>query len=149
MREFWLFAHLCAVVVWVGGMAFVQFCLRPAALALPPPQRLALMSEALRRFLAQVTAALAVLWASGIAMLLPVGLRAAPPAWHSMLGAALVMTGVFAAIRLVRYPALRAAVAASDWPAAGAALASIRALVMLNLFLGTLTIAAATLGRLL
>lgn len=149
MREFWVFLHLCAVVVWVGGMAFAHLCLRPASLALPPPQRLALMAEALRRFFAQVVVALAVLWVSGLAMLLPVGFAAAPAAWHSMLGAGLVMTVVFAVIRFARYPALRAAVAASDWPAAGAALAAIRTLVAVNLYLGGLTIAVATLGRLL
>lgn len=149
MREFWVFLHLCGVVVWVGGMSFAHFCLRPAALALPPPQRLALMAETLRRFFAQVSLALAVLWISGLAMLLPVGFAAAPASWHSMLGAAAVMTAVFAWIRFVRYPVLRAAVAASDWPAAAAALAAIRLLVAINLALGTLTVAVATLGPLL
>ena len=33
-------AHVLAIVVWVGGMAFVQFFLRPSLGTLEPPQRL-------------------------------------------------------------------------------------------------------------
>jgi uncharacterized membrane protein len=43
---------------------------------------------------------------------------------------------------------MRSAVAASGWPKAAAALDAIRRLVVLNLALGFLTIAVATLGRL-
>jgi len=53
MTELWLFLHFAAVVVWIGGMVFAHFCLRPAALAtLQPPQRLPLMAAALGRFFA-------------------------------------------------------------------------------------------------
>src|SRR5690606_13190855 len=34
-----LFVHLISIVVWVGGMAFAHFCLRPALPLLPPPER--------------------------------------------------------------------------------------------------------------
>ena len=69
MTELWLFLHLVAVAVWIGGMVFAHFCLRPAALAtLAPPQRLPLMSAALGRFFALVGAALLLLWASGVAL---------------------------------------------------------------------------------
>ena len=41
MRSILLLLHLSGVIVWVGGMFFAHFCLRPvAALQLPPPQRL-------------------------------------------------------------------------------------------------------------
>lgn len=148
MRQFWIFLHLVAVVVWIGGMSFAHLCLRPAALALPPPQRLPLMAAALGRFFAQVTIALVLLWASGLAMMAQTGFGASPGAWHAMMGVALVMTAIFAVIRLVRYPRLVAGVAAGDWPAAGAAVNAIRMLVVVNLLLGLLTIAIATLGRL-
>lgn len=148
MRQFWIFVHLVAVVVWIGGMFFAHLCLRPAALALPPPQRLPLMAAALGRFFAQVTVALVLLWASGLAMMAQTGFGASAPAWHAMMGVALVMTGIFVVIRLVRYPRLVAGVAAGDWPAAAAALNAIRVLVVVNLLLGLLTIAIATLGRL-
>jgi uncharacterized membrane protein len=149
MRELMIFLHLTGVVVWVGGMFFAHLCLRPAALQLPPPQRLPLMAAALGRFFDYVTVALLLLWASGLAMMLQTGFARAPGAWHAMMAVALVMTVIFAVIRLLRFPRLRAGVAAGDWPAAGAALNGIRVLVVINLALGLLTIAIATLGRLL
>ncbi|HEY5633298.1 MAG TPA: hypothetical protein VIT02_06020 [Burkholderiaceae bacterium] len=149
MRQLWIFLHLIAVVVWVGGMFFAHHCLRPAALALSPPQRLALMREALGRFLGYVSVALLALWASGLAMMIETGFAAAPPAWHAMTAVALLMTLIFAVIRLGRFAKFSRAVAASDWPAAGALLGSIRMLVVVNLWLGLFTIALATLGRLL
>lgn len=148
MRQFWIFLHLFAVVVWIGGMSFAHLCLRPAALALPPPQRLPLMAAALGRFFTQVTVALVLLWASGLAMMVQTGFGASPPAWHAMMGVALVMTAIFVVIRALRYPRLLAGVAAGDWPVAAAALNGIRVLVVVNLLLGLLTIAIATLGRL-
>jgi len=147
MRELLVFLHLIAVVVWVGGMVFAHACLRPAALALPPPQRLPLMADALGRFFALVIGALVLLWASGLARLAATGFTAAPPSWHAMLALAAVMTAIFAIIRWRHYAALRARVAAGDWPAAAAALGSIRRLVVVNLVLGMLTIAVATIGR--
>ena len=45
------FVHLVAVSVWIGGMFFAHFCLRPAAFELlVPAQRLPLMVGALGRF---------------------------------------------------------------------------------------------------
>jgi len=148
MRQLWLFLHLIGVVVWVGGMSFAHLCLRPAALALPPPQRLPLMTAALGRFFAHVTVSLLLIWASGLAMMIQAGFAASPLAWHAMMGIALVMTVIFVVIRALRYPRLLAGVAAADWPAAAAALGGIRVLVAVNLALGALTIALATIGRL-
>jgi uncharacterized membrane protein len=148
MREFWLFLHIGAVVVWVGGMAFAHFCMRPSALALPPPQRLPLMAGALGRFFAQVLGALALLWASGLALMASAGFASSPPSWHAMMGIALVMTVIFLVIRFLRWPRLRDAVARGDWAGGAAALDGIRRLVVVNLALGVLTIAVATLGRL-
>src|SRR6476620_9204187 len=60
--------HLLAVVVWIGGMAFMLFCLRPAARVLEPPARVTLMHAAMKRFLAVAAIAVAVLFACGAAM---------------------------------------------------------------------------------
>ena len=49
--------HVLAVLVWVGGMVFAHFFLRPALVLLEPPQRLRLMHEVLRRFFAIVLVA--------------------------------------------------------------------------------------------
>ena len=152
MRELWLFLHLVAVVVWIGGMVFAHFCLRPAALAtLAPPQRLPLMSAALGRFFALVGVSLVVLWGSGVARFaqLAVSGGRAPMSWSLMAAIAAVMTVVFVVIALRLHPRMRSALAAGQLPGAAAALDRIRRLVVLNLALGALTIAVATLGRLL
>jgi uncharacterized membrane protein len=60
--------HLLGVVVWIGGMAFMLFCLRPAARVLEPPARVTLMHAALKRFLAVAAIAIAVLFVCGAAM---------------------------------------------------------------------------------
>ena len=56
--------HLLAVIVWVGGMVFAHFFLRPATQALEPPQRLRLMHDVLQRFLAAVGVAVLIMLAS-------------------------------------------------------------------------------------
>ena len=61
--------HLLAVLLWVGGMAFAHLFLRPALGVLAGPQRLALMHEVLRRFLAAVSVASVLAVATGIWML--------------------------------------------------------------------------------
>jgi uncharacterized membrane protein len=142
------FLHLAAVILWIGGMFFAHFCLRPVVAAqLPPPQRLPLMCAVLGRFFAAVALSVVVILASGLIMLLAVGMAQAPVHWHMMLATGLLMAFIFAIIYLRHFPRLRVAVAASDWPVAGAALNSIRLLVATNLALGTATIAVAVIGK--
>ena len=43
-------AHVLAVVVWVGGMAFAHFFLRPSLVLLEPPSRVKLMHAVLFAF---------------------------------------------------------------------------------------------------
>jgi uncharacterized membrane protein len=148
LHQLALLAHLLAAIVWIGGMVFAHFCLRPAAVELlSPPQRLPLMAGALRRFLRLVAGAIVLVWASGLFILLPVGMKAAPPGWHLMLGLALVMTVVYGLIAHRLLPHLRQACAASDWPAGAAALDRIRRLVSLNLVLGLGVLLAAVSAR--
>jgi uncharacterized membrane protein len=143
-----LFLHVASVVVWVGGMFFAYVCLRPVAAAqLEAPQRLALWAGVFGRFFPLVGVAIAFILGSGLAMLLPVGMRAAPIHWHLMLGLGLLMMAIFGHVFFGPYRRLCAGVVAQDWKAAGAALNSIRQLVGVNLLLGALTIALATLGR--
>ena len=139
--------HLLAVIVWVGGMVFAHFFLRPATQALEPPQRLRLMHDVLQRFLAAVGVAVLVVLASGLWMIGNVarqavqsgGSFAMPLDWTVMATLGLVMMAIFGHIRFALYPRLRRAVAASDWPAGGQAMASIRRWVGINLALGVLT----------
>ena len=151
MREVLLFLHIAAVVVWIGGMVFAHACLRPAALArLGPPQRLPLMHAALGKFFVVVAWALVLLWASGIAMFAQLSMAGgrAPLSWNLMAAIGFVMTAVFGAIWLRGHSRMQVALVAGDLPAAAAALDGIRRLVVLNLGLGFLTIAVATIGRL-
>jgi uncharacterized membrane protein len=145
-----LFVHLLGVAVWVGGMVFAHFALRPAAVALlEPPRRLPLLAAALGRFFRIVAVAVVAIVASGLALMGQVGLAGlaglarAPAGWHVMLATGTVMAVVFAVIHGRLYPRLRRAVAETRWPDAAAALDGIRRLVLLNLGLGIFTIAAA------
>ncbi|KAB2924308.1 MAG: hypothetical protein F9K30_09385 [Dechloromonas sp.] len=140
--------HLAGVIVWIGGMFFAHFCLRPVAAAqLPPPQRLPLLAAVLGRFFAVVAISIVIIIGAGLAMLLQVGMAQAPLHWHLMLAGGLLMAGIFAIIYLFHFPLLRAAVAASDWPAAGMAMNRIRVLVMVNLTFGAAVTAIAVLGK--
>lgn len=147
MRNVLLLLHIAGVIVWVGGMFFAHFCLRPVAVAqLPPPQRLPLMTAVLGRFFRVVAVAAMVIVLSGLLRLLDVGFAAAPRAWHAMMSSGLLMAVVFAYLYGICYPALAAAVAAADWPRAGQALERIRKGVVFNLVLGAATVLVATLG---
>jgi uncharacterized membrane protein len=145
-----LLLHVAAAVAWVGGMFFAYQCLRPAAAQLlEPPERLRLWCAVFGRFFPWVWAAIVVLPATGLSMMLAVGMGAAPLHWRLMMLTGLVMIAIFLAVFLVPYRRLQRAVAAEDWKSGGAALARIRQLVGLNLLLGVLTIAIATAGRLI
>lgn len=143
MNRILVLLHIYAVVVWIGGMFFAHFCLRPvAAEQLPPPQRLPLLSAVLGRFFVAVGVALVVLWGSGVILFAGSGAQA-PATWSAMAGIAAVMTVIFLIIVLRHYPLMKKAVAAKNWPAGGAAMNTIRILVLINLILGILTIAIA------
>ena len=140
--------HLLAAVVWVGGMVFVLFCLRPAAIALlPPPQRIPLMHAALGRFFKLVVLAIALLLATGGAMILMVGTKNMPAAWMWMVGLGVVMMSVFFHLRTVPFSRLGKCVETQDWPVAASQLERLRLGVLLNLAIGLAIFAVMKLGR--
>jgi len=140
--------HVLAVVVWVGGMAFALFILRPGLAALPPAQRLAVLAKVFARFLPAVGYAIVVIAATGGWLLLQYGgLRNAPWGVHAMLGLGLVMVLVYLWILLRLNPRLQAAVRAEDWAAGGAAAERIRGWVAINLALGVVVIIVGIAGR--
>jgi len=159
-----VFLHVLAVTVWVGGMFLMHFAVRPVAVAqLPPPQRLPLLAGILGRFFGWVTTAVLLVLATGLAMIFGIGaaagaaeagkgafgegMRLAHSSVHLMFAIGLAMSLIFAFIRLVPYPRMRSALAAQQLPVAAGHLDLIRRLVALNLVLGIVTIAVATLGR--
>ena len=136
--------HLLAVIVWVGGMFFAHFFLRPAVQGLQPPERVKLMHDVLRRFFAVVMVLVVVVLASGVGMIGSIHAMAAtaggkfnmPVSWIVMSALGLVMMAVFGHIRFALFKRLDTAVQAKDWPAGGKALQSIRQWVAFNLALG-------------
>nr|WP_316642720.1 CopD family protein [uncultured Roseateles sp.] len=140
--------HLLAAALWVGGMATIQLCVRPAALQTleSPPLRLGLMAATLQRFFALVLGAIVVLLLSGLAMW---GLSPGAMHWsvHAMAGLGLLMMGLFGHIRWALFPRLQKACAAQTWAVAAAALNKIRQLVAVNLGLGCGVFVIAIVGR--
>ncbi|QMV73548.1 CopD family protein [Comamonas piscis] len=140
--------HLLSIIVWLGGMAFAHFFLRPALQQLEPPQRLMLMRDVLQRFFAVVMVIIAAVLLSGIGMMGLVHKMAAqagakfsmPVSWMVMAVLGLAMMAVFGHIRFALFKRLDKAVNAKDWPAGGKALGQIRQLVALNLALGTVIV---------
>jgi uncharacterized membrane protein len=136
--------HLLAIVVWIGGMVFAHFFLRPAVAQLDPPVRLRLMHEVLGRFFRVVMAMSLLALASGVWMLGRVARQVVqaggsfqmPWSWTVMAVLGTLMVAIFLHIRLSLYRRLSRAVAAADWPAGGAAMGQIRQWVAINLGLG-------------
>ncbi|HYZ32330.1 MAG TPA: CopD family protein [Crenalkalicoccus sp.] len=141
--------HVLGAVLWVGGMAFALLAMRPALAALEPPQRLLVHQGALRRFFLLVWHAAPVMLLTGWALLFGWYGGFAGARWHIHLMhlTALIMAGIFAALFFGPWRGFRAAMAAGDRPAAGAAMERIRQLVTLNLGLGLFTVVIAAWGR--
>jgi uncharacterized membrane protein len=143
-----LFVHLAGVLVWVGGMFFAYFCLRPAAAQLlQPPERLPLWVATFERFFRLAAIAVALILLSGFTMLARAGFTTAPPGWHIMMTVGAVMAGIFAYVYAVLFPSLRRQCTAAAWPAAGALLNTIRQWVAVNLVLAVVVLIAALSAR--
>ena len=140
--------HVLSLIVWVGGMVFAHFFLRPALASLDPLLRLRLMHDVLGRFFKAVLVASLLTLVSGLWMLGRVAKQVVqsggnfqmPLSWTHMTVIGIVMVAVFMHIRFALYPRLGRAVEASDGPAGGAAMAQIRRWVLINLGLGVLTV---------
>ncbi len=146
--------HLLAVIVWLGGMVFVQFFLRPAVATLAPADRVRLLQDVLGRFFAAVLWLALLIVSSGGWMIGRTARQMAlagvkfnmPLEWTVMAALGVLMLLIFGYLRFVLYPRLTRAVAALDWPAAAAALAGIRTWVMVNLVLGVVIVLVTLLG---
>lgn len=137
--------HVLSIIVWIGGMVFAHFFLRPAVQMLEPPQRVRLMHGVLQRFLGAVAIAIVIVLTSGLGMIGVVSMGAGgafsmPLDWTIMAMLGIVMMGIFAYIYFALLGRLEHAVAASDWKAGGQALASIRTWVGVNLFIGVVIV---------
>jgi uncharacterized membrane protein len=140
--------HLLAVIIWVGGMFFAHFALRPAVnQLLEPPLRLPLLLQVFTRFFRWVWLAIVLLWLSGGWLIYAYGGFAAVGIYvHVMLALATVMTVFFSYIFFVPFQALKQALAADNIQAAAFAVARIRVIIFINLILGLLTSIIAKIG---
>ena len=141
--------HVLSAVAWVGGMFFALFVLRPASGPLDPAARLALWRRVFERFFGWVFAAIALLLASGYAMVFWVfgGFAGIGLHVHVMQGIGIVMVLIFLHVYFAPWKRFRVAQAAGDNAAAAAQLNQIRILVMINLVLGLITVAVGSSGR--
>lgn len=143
------FIHVIAVILWVGGMLFAHCFLRPAAAQLEPPVRLKLMASVLGPFLNAVLVAIVLILLTGMSMIGQEASQAVrtggaffmPLGWTLMAAGGIVMMAIFGHIRFALYKRLANAVAASDWPKGGQAMAGIRRWVGVNLVLGIAIVA--------
>ncbi len=137
------FLHLAGAIVWMGGITFMLWILRPVVTEkLQPALRLPLMAGVMGRFFPLVGLCIAALLVTGTGMLMTVGMKAAPLGWHVMLGIGVLMFALFGHVYFGPFKRLKLAVAATDWPEAGRRLGQIQAIVKTNFVLGWLAIAA-------
>jgi len=95
------------MIVWIGGMVFAHFFLRPAVAQLESPVRLRLMHDVLGRFFQAVLVASLLTLASGVWMLGRVAKQVVqsggnfemPLAWTVMAVLGVVMVAIFMHIR--------------------------------------------------
>ena len=147
-------AHLLSIIVWIGGMVFAHFFLRPAVAAKEAPQRVRLMHDVLGRFFKAVLYAAGLTLVSGLWMIARVAKQTVqaggsfqmPVEWTVMAALGIVMVLIFGHIRFALYKKLDRAVIAADWVAGGAALASIKLWVGINIALGVLIVGITLLG---
>jgi uncharacterized membrane protein len=146
MLSLLLALHVVAAVAWVGGIFFAFMALRPAAMALEPPLRVALWQRAFTRFFPWVWVFVLTLLVTGHA-LMGFGLRGTHVLL--MMAGGWIMALLYVYLYFGPYQRLSAAVAAQDVPAAAAALGAARPIMAINLLLGLAISAIAAGGRLL
>jgi uncharacterized membrane protein len=144
-----LILHIFSAVVWVGGMFFALFVLRPATAALEPGPRLDLWLRVFERFFAWVFAAIVLLLASGYAMIFGVyaGFSGIGLHVNVMQATGIIMMLLFFHLYFAPWRRFRTTLARQDHPAAAAQLNQIRWIVTINLILGLLTVAVGSSGR--
>jgi uncharacterized membrane protein len=144
-----LFLHEVATVVWIGGMFFAHFALRPTLKqSLEPPARIAVALGVFRRFFPLVWVSIATLWLTGIWVSILVFKEKVGLHVVIMAAIAFLMTLVFVYLFVMPYRKMRIAVEYENWRWASVKFSNIRKLMFLNLMLGMLTIAVAVAGPL-
>ena len=156
MYDYAKLLHLIAGIVWIGGMTFMLFALRPAALvSLDAQPRALLMGEVFKRFYILVLLAIALLFTTGThlytatfrAAKLATGQGSVPLGWNVMLVLGLSMMLIFGHIYFAGFKKYRRAVTAGQWPVAAKAAGLMHTMTLVNFTLGWLAIVAVRLVR--
>lgn len=156
MYDYAKLLHLVAGIVWMGGMTFMLFALRPAALAtLDAQPRAILMGEVWKRFYILVLLAIVALFTTGThlytatfrAAKAAVGQGSVPLGWNIMLVLGLIMMLIFGHIYFAGFKKYKHAVAAGEWPIAAKAAGLMHTMTLINFTLGWLAILAVRLVR--
>jgi uncharacterized membrane protein len=140
--------HLLSIVIWIGGMFFAHFFLRPATAGLDAPVRLRLLHGVMKRFLGAITylsllALFTGLWMMGNVAKTVVqagGEFSSPPDWTIMGVLGTLMVLIFGHIRFALFGRFNKAVLTEDWSAAGTAMDKLRQWTFVNLCIGLATI---------
>ena len=141
--------HLLFVVVWIGGLIFLQLALWPAtgAQLRESSSRIPLLAAVLERFLWLAWAAAIILPVTGFWLIGAYGGMARLGGHiHLMTGVGLMMVLLHLALYLAAFLPLRRAVAAGEWESAGRQLQWVRWLTWLLLLAGILVILITGLG---
>ena len=146
--------HLLAIIVWLGGMVFALFFLRPAAASLDPAVRLPLLHDVFGRFFKAILALSLITLFTGLWMIGNVakatvqggGDFTMPLDWKVMSTLGVLMILIFGHVRFALYKRCDQAVQAKNWPAAGAVMEKIRLWVLVNLALGGVIVAVTVLN---
>ena len=156
MYDYAKLLHLIAGIVWIGGMTFMLFALRPAALGtLDAQPRAVLMGQVWKRFYAWVLVAIVVIFATGTHMYtqtfraarLATGEGSVPLGWNIMLVLGITMMLVFGHIYFAGFKKYKRALASGEWPVAAKAARLIHTMTLVNFTLGWLAILAVRLVR--
>ncbi|MBF0384158.1 MAG: hypothetical protein HQL69_24360 [Magnetococcales bacterium] len=147
--SFLLTVHFIAALIWVGGMFFTHFVLRPSAEFLSLPEKINLWSRVLQRFLAIIWFAIIVLPLSGYWMVFSyfggwedLGLHI-----YIMQVVGWTMIIIFIYVFFGPFREMKIRIKEELFPEAGMFMLKIRKLVGFNLFLGIVNVVTAVAGR--
>ena len=156
MYDYAKLLHLIAGIVWMGGMTFMLFALRPAALnTLEAQPRAVLMGQVWKRFYALVLVAIVALFATGThlytqtfrAARLATGDGSVPLGWNIMLVLGLIMMLIFGHIYFAGFKKYKRALASGEWSIAAKTAGLMHTMTLINFALGWLAILAVRLVR--
>ncbi len=156
MYDYAKLLHLIAGIVWMGGMTFMLFALRPAALdTLEAQPRAFLMGQVWKRFYSGVLVSVVVLFATGTylytqtfrAARLATGEGSVPLGWNIMLVLGITMMLIFGHIYFAGFKKYKRALGRGEWPVAAKAAGLIHTMTLINFTLGWLAILAVRLVR--